>query len=311
LEILTRAYKKTALLAACVLTTLGFGASMCAQGVPVPKQSGAVPGPSMSAQTQSVEATLDESYRAMYNLRFDQAFKKAEEAKAMAKDDPMPWVAQASAVLFREFDRLEILRSEMFDTDERFSDGGALSWNAAAKAEFESAIRGAEKLAQERLKQDKRDINALFALTLTNGLQADDAALIGKKRFSALSFIKTSNGYAERLLARAPDYYDAYLATGIGKYIIGGKAAPVRWILRLGGLKGDQEEGLKELLLADQHGRYLAPFARILLAFNDLRHKNKAEARKKLEWLHEQFPNNPLFVQEIAKLDHPSTAIGQ
>jgi len=222
----------------------------------------------------------------MYNLRFDLAFGKAEEAKAMAKDDPMPWVAQASAVLFREFDRLQILRSEMFDTDERFSDGGALVWNTAARTEFENSIRGAEKLAQERLKRDKHDINGLFALTLTNGLQADDAALIGKKKFSALSFIKTSNGCAERLLARAPDYYDAYLATGIGKYIIGGKAAPVRWILRLGGLKGDQDEGLKELLMADQHGRYLAPFARILLAFNDLRHKNKVEARKKLEWLH-------------------------
>src|SRR5258708_4202645 len=258
-----------------------------------------------------MEATLDESYRAMYNLQFDQAFKKAEEAKAMAKDDPMPWVAQASAVLFREFDRLQILRSEMFGTDEHFSDGGALIWNTAAKAEFESAISGAEKLAHERLRRDKHGINGLFALTLTNGLQADDAALISKKKFSALSFVKTSNGYAERLLARAPDYYDAYLATGLGKYIIGGKAAPVRWILRLGGLKGDQEEGLKELLLADQHGRYLAPFARILLAFNDLRHKDKPGARKKLQWLPTHYPNNPLSLPDIAKLDRPSTAAGQ
>ncbi len=308
---MTGIHQKTALWSACVLITLAFRVSMCAQGVPVQKQSGVALEPSIAAQTQDMETTLDESYRAMYNLRFDQAFKKAEEAKAMAKNDPMPWVAQASAVLFREFDRLEILRSEMFGTDERFIDGGALTWNAAAKTEFESAIHGAEKLAQERLKQDKHDIKGLFALTLTNGLQADDAALIGKKKFSALSFVKASNGYAERLLALAPDYYDAYLATGIGKYIIGGKAAPVRWILRLGGLKGDQEEGLKELLLADQRGRYLAPFARILLAFNDLRHKNKAEARKKLEWLHERFPNNPLFVQEIAKLDRPSTATSQ
>ncbi len=311
IEYLTGAHQKTALLVACALITLAFREPSCAQGILAQKQSVTTPGQSISAQTQDMEATLDESYRAMYNLQFDQAFKKAEEAKAMAKDDPMPWVAQASAVLFREFDRLQILRSEMFGTDEHFSDGGALIWNTAAKAEFESAISGAEKLAHERLRRDKHGINGLFALTLTNGLQADDAALISKKKFSALSFVKTSNGYAERLLARAPDYYDAYLATGLGKYIIGGKAAPVRWILRLGGLKGDQEEGLKELLLADQHGRYLAPFARILLAFNDLRHKNKVEARKKLEWLHEQFPNNPLFLQEIAKLDRPSTAAGQ
>ena len=108
------------------------------------------------------------------------------------------------------------------------------------------------------------------------------------------------------LLARSPDYYDAYIATGMGKYIIGGKAAPVRWVLRLGGFKGDQEQGVKELALVADHGRFLSPFARILLAFDDLRHKNRTEARKKLEWLREHFPNNPLFSQEIAKLDHPS-----
>ena len=139
---------------------------------------------------------------------------------------------------------------------------------------------GAEKLAQERLKQSKDDPRALFALTLVTGLRADDAALIAKKKFSALSYTKSANGYAERLLARSPDYYDAYIATGMGKYIIGGKAAPVRWMLRLGGLKGDQEQGVKELTLVADHGRFLMPFARILLAFDDLRHNNTARPAK-------------------------------
>jgi hypothetical protein len=141
-------------------------------------------------------------------------------------------------------------------------------------------------------------------------LRADDAALIAKKKFTALSYTKTATGYAERLLARSPGYYDAYIATGMGNYIIGGKAAPVRWVLRLGGFKGDQEQGVKDLTLVADHGRFLSPFARILLAFDDLRHKNRTEARKKLEWLREHFPNNPLFSQEISKLDHSSGGTG-
>ena len=80
---------------------------------------------------------------------------------------------------------------------------------------------------------------------------------------------------------------------------------------RLGGLKGDQEQGVKELALVADHGRFLMPFARILLAFDDLRHHNTAAARKKLQWLREHYPNNPLFLQEIAKLDHPSGGQGQ
>lgn len=254
---------------------------------------------------QSVDLVLDQSYRAMYNLQFDEALRQTESAKHLDKDDPVPWMAQACAVLFREFDRLHILRSELFGSDNGFIDGSALVWNPQNRAAFEAALSGSEKLALQRLQLDKEDPRALFALTIVNGLRADDAALIAKKKFTALSFIKAANGYAERLLTRWPDYYDAYLATGLGKYIIGGKAAPVRWMLRLGGLKGDQEEGVKELTLVAEHGRFLLPFARILLAFDDMRHKNKAEARKKLEWLHAQFPGNPLFQQEIAKLDHP------
>ncbi|HMC32478.1 MAG TPA: hypothetical protein VKL99_16700 [Candidatus Angelobacter sp.] len=266
---------------------------------------------SISAQPQNIDSVLDQSYHAMYNLQFDEALHQAEVAKKLALDDPVPWIAQACAILFREFDRLHILRSELFGSDDRFSDGPPLPWNPQNRTAFDNALSGAEKLALERLQHDKMDARALFALTLVNGLRADDAALIAKKKFSALSYTKSATNYAERLLARSPDYYDAYIATGMGKYIIGGKAAPVRWILRLGGLKGDQQEGVKELTMVAERGRYLAPFARILLAFDDLRHKNKTEARKKLEWLHDHFPNNPLFPQEIAKLDHAPARPGE
>jgi hypothetical protein len=259
---------------------------------------------------QSVEQSLDQSYRSMYNLQFDAALKTAEQAKALVPDDPLPWMAQACAILFREFERLHILSSEMFTSDEKFSARKAQNWDPASKKQFETALAGAEKLAQARLDHDKNDVRALFALTIVNGLRADDTALIEKKNLTALGYTKSADTYGERLLARAPDYYDAYVATGLGKYLIGGKAAPVRWILRLGGIKGDQEEGLKELTLAANRGRYLAPFARILLAFDDLRHKNKAEARKKLFSLSQQFPNNPHFREEMAKLDSHRAGAG-
>lgn len=265
-----------------------------------------------SARAQSVDALLDQSFQAMYNLKFDEALQKIEQARALDKDrnDPMPWVAQASAVLFREFDRLHILRSEMFASDDAFDARPASVWVAENHSQFEAALEGAEKIAQDRINRDKKDQKALFALTLVNGLRADDAALITKRNLAALSYTKTATGYAEKLLAVSPGYYDAYIATGMGKYIIGGKPAPVRWILRLGGLKGNQEEGVKELTLVEQHGRYLAPFARILLAFNDLRHKDFAEARRKFTALRDQFPANPLFEREIARCGQASPVSG-
>jgi hypothetical protein len=286
-----------------VFALLGFSS----QGTVMAQASGHT---SISAQPQSMDALLDQSYSNMYNLQFNDALRLAESAKHLANDDPVPWMTQACAILFREFNRLHILRSELFGSDDKFSDGPAMMWDPQSRKNFDAALAGAENLAQARLKQSKDDPRALFALSLANGLRADDAALISKKKFTALSYTKAANNYAERLLALYPDYYDAYISTGMGKYIIGSKAAPVRWMLRLGGFKGDQEEGLKELTLVSDHGRYLQPFARILLAFDDLRHKNIGEARKKLEWLHSHFPNNPLFTQEIAKLNHSTSVPG-
>ena len=258
-------------------------------------------GTSTLADTQNVEAVLDQSFHAMYNLQFDEAFRKADQAKAIDKTDPMPWVAQASAVLFREFDRLHILRSDMFISDSAFSARPAYTWNDNARKQFNEAIAGAEKLARDRLAHNKNDINALFALALVNGLRANDSALISKHNFAALSFTKTSNNFAEKLLALSPNYYDAYLATGMSQYLVGSKPAPVRWLLRIGGFKGDQEQGVKELTLVSERGRYLGPFARILLAFHDLRHQRPDEARKKFASLHNQFPANPLFPSEMSK----------
>ena len=84
------------------------------------------------------------------------------------------------------------------------STGQPFTWDPQRRKDFDAALAGAEKLAQERLKQSKDDPRALFALTLVTGFRADDAALIAKKKFSALSYTKSANGYAERLLARLP-----------------------------------------------------------------------------------------------------------
>jgi hypothetical protein len=263
----------------------------------------------VAAKGPSVEDKLSQTYRAMFDLRFPEAFKAADEARALAQDDPLPFVAQAWVAFFRELDRLHALRSEVFTTDNGFNARESYVWDAANKKIFDSALERAEKLAQDRLAHNPNDPRALLALSLTNGLHGDDLGIFTKKDLKAISYIKTATGYSEKVLAVAPDSYDAYVATGMGKYIVGRKSAPVRWVLRLGGIKGDEQEGMKELALAADHARYLAPFARILVAFEDVRRNNPAEARKKLEDLHQQFPNNPLFPQELAKLEHSSARL--
>jgi len=77
----------------------------------------------------------------------------------------------------------------------------------------------------------------------------------------------------------------------------------VRWFVRLRGVSGDKKAGISELQMTAQRGRYLAPFARILLAIAYVREKDKLRAREMLASLRDDFPKNPLFAREIARLD--------
>ncbi len=93
----------------------------------------------------------------------------------------------------------------------------------------------------------------------------------------------------------------------MSRYIIGSMAAPVRWVLRLGGVSGDKDGGIAELQLTAAKGHLLAPFARILLAIAYVREKQLPQARELLHGLEQEFPNNTLFGRELARLDKSSS----
>ena len=210
---------------------------------------------------------------------------------------------EAAGLLFSEFERLGILEAQFYENDSKFEARKKLSPDPEVRKRFDAAIARAETLAQTRLVKDANDEDALFAMTLTSGLKADYAALIEKRNMASLHLTKEATAWSQRLLAVHPQCYDAHLAAGVSKYIIGSMAAPVRWILRLGGVSGDKQAGISELQLTADKGHYLAPFARILLAIAYVRDKDKPRARQLLASLREEFPGNPLFGREIARLD--------
>jgi hypothetical protein len=72
--------------------------------------------------------------------------------------------------------------------------------------------------------------------------------------------------------------------------------------LGFAGIHGDKKLGIQQLQLAADHGRYLRPFAKILLAMAALREKKPELARVQLTELVAEFPGNPLFASELAKL---------
>jgi hypothetical protein len=138
---------------------------------------------------------------------------------------------------------------------------------------------------------------------MVGGLRGDYMALVEKRNFAALSTIKSARATAERLLSQDPSYYDAYLAIGVENYLLGLNPAPVRWLLRIGGAQTDKDQGIAKLRLTAEKGHYLAPYARLLLAVAALRDHDHMEARRLLSGLADEFPQNPLYRQELSRIE--------
>ena len=242
-------------------------------------------------------------YRQMYRLDFEGALAEFEKWQRLHPDDPMGPASEAAGTLFSELNRLGILEAQFFVEDDSFLGRKGLRPDPDARARFDAALRRSETLARARIATDPRNTDALFALTLDSGLQADYLSLIENRNIAALGPTRRATEWAQKLLAVDPDYGDAYLATGLSKYLIGSSSAPVRWILSLRGFSADKRQGIRELEWTAQSGRYLAPFARLLLAVAYLREHDGPRARHMLEQLRDEFPQNPLYSREIARID--------
>jgi hypothetical protein len=262
--------------------------------------------PSVKARetdTISNGVSLDQGFSLLYNLDFAKAHQVFLAWQQQHPDDPQGPVCDAAGFLFAEFSRLGVLESQFYADDRTFEARKKLTPDPAVRNRFDEALEQADSRARSRLAKNSKDRDALFALTLSAGLKADYAALIEKRNLASLHYTKEATAWADQLLAVDPECYDAHLATGVSQYIIGSMAAPVRWLVRLGGISGDKEKGIAELQLTAQRGRYLAPFARILLAIAYVREKDKPRARELLMGLRNEFPRNTLFGEEIARLD--------
>ena len=238
----------------------------------------------------------------MYDLRFDEAHQVFGAWKQSHPTDPLGPASEATAYLFAELARLGALESELFVDDERYESRTKLVADPQMKANFAREIERAGYLSDAALQTSASDVNALFAKSLTFGLRADLAALIEKQDLAALKFTKQGRPFADRLTAIDPKAYDAYLGPGVENYLLSLKSAPLRALLWMTGSQVDRQKGLDELRLTAQHGHYLEPFAKLLLAVAALRDNNRALARDLLSELHTRFPNNPLYLRELNRL---------
>lgn len=259
--------------------------------------------PATSTQAEmTYPAELEAGFHLLYELKPAEARAQFDAWQHSHPEDPLGPALQAANYLLQECYHQGVLTSEFFLEDKR-SGKNQSKPDPEQRSAFFAAHEKALELARARLKVAPNDVNALFAITMSLGMQADYAGLIDKRQPESLGMMKDSANYARELLDIDPRISDAYLALGAANYIVGSLSGTQRFFLGFKGIHGNAKEGLQQLEIAATRGHYLRPFAKMLLALADLRQKKPELARAQLAELAAEFPANPLFASELAKLN--------
>ena len=244
---------------------------------------------------------LASGFHLLYIQNFAEGREKFADWESQHPDEPFVQVAVAASYLFEEFYRQDVLSSDFFLNEKKFLKGIDGKPDPGRMKSFQEAIQHARKLAKQRLEKNAKDPEALFALALAAGMESDAAMILKKQHLEALKRLKEANEHARQLLAQQPDANDAYVALGAANYIIGSLSGGARFMLRFGGIHGDKKLGMEQLGKTIENGRYLQPFAKILLALAARREKQNPLAQKLFHELSEEFPESALYAAEYAK----------
>jgi hypothetical protein len=158
------------------------------------------------------------------------------------------------------------------------------------------------RLAQERLAHDPQDRDALFSMTIADGLVADYSSLVERRHWNGLGHAQQAQSYAARLLKVDPTANDAYLTNGVSEYLLGSVPFFLRWFIHFDGVEGSKPQAFRQLILVARSGHYLGPFAKVLLSIGYLREGKPRESQTLLSQLVQEFPDNPLYRKELARI---------
>jgi hypothetical protein len=261
------------------------------------------PRDSAMGYTDSSEALLDSGFRHLYELDFTLARAEFLAYQQEYPEDPVGKAAEAASYLYEEFNAKGIFTSKFFLNDGKLLKGADGSLAENRNLPFLRANSETREMARRILKMRPRDVRALLALTLADGMESDYDALIVRQQLAGLDLMRRAEREANALLAIDPSQDDAYVALGASDYVIGCMPGYKRALLWFGGIHGDRTRGMREMQRAADRGHYLRPFAQILLALACEREHQPERARELLSQLSSEFPTNQRFARELALLN--------
>jgi tetratricopeptide (TPR) repeat protein len=267
---------------------------MCA-AQPAPRNN---PTTSVTASDRFQELRQN-GFDALYNLDYDGARKQFREIARLYPDHPAGPQFLAAALYGDTLNKSRRLQANLYNSDSFYSKKDDQIDPKVAE-EFKSLIAQARRLAQVRLKEDPKNVEALYFLGAADGLKAAFEASVQRSFLSALRDGKSSVDRHREVMKLDPTYYDAELTIGLYDYVLGSLPLPVKLMASLTGARGSKRRGLETLNRVAQQGHWVQDDAKFVLIALYKREKRFNDALAISRALSQKYPRNYLFKLESA-----------
>ena len=211
-------------------------------------------GPTLTAQLPSPKFTthadpLDfdpivrDGYNHFYLLDFDGSIARFDEVIKAHPQEPIAYAYQLQAMIFRELYHQDLLDTTYYAHDNFLTNQRKVDIPLANRQRIEFLTAQTLSLADQRLKGNPQDKNALFAKGFAKGLHAAFITLAEHSWFAAARQGLSARNDSEAVLKIDPDYADADMAVGIQQFAVASLPGFVRMIVGIAGVGGNKERG--------------------------------------------------------------------
>jgi len=260
---------------------------------------------SASAQwlTDAERARFEELRRsgldALYNIDYDKAQRDFNEIVKLYPNHPGGYQLLAAELWIKTLYESRRLQVSLYNSESFYTNGDD-KVDPKIITEFRNYTREAKRLAEAKLKQEPKNIEALDFLANTEGLKAAFEEAVERRHFAALRDGNDAVNDHREVLKLDPKYIDAQITIGLYEYVVGSLPLPVKILAGATGFRGSKKRGLAMLEQVAKEGTWAKDDAKTVLILLYTREKRFADVLNLTRELSAKYPRNYLLRLETA-----------
>lgn len=248
-------------------------------------------------------AEVQKGFRCFDNMDYGCALGVFERVRSEHQGDPLATDYLLNVRVFAELNELDLLDTTFYATDGFLSGRHAVAANAEVSRQIEGLAETAIGEANERLKKNGNDLDALFAKGWAEALDATYIAMAERGYGKAFRLALRARKNCAAVLVKDPNYVDAKLMVGVYEYVVGALPWEFKLLIGFMGIHGSKTEGMRLLRDDAERGVITSVEARTAIMLFLRREAKYGEAIEIAKQLSKEYPHDYLFSLEIANLE--------